>query len=136
MVSGERNKKNNMPINSYRDLDVWNRGVDLAVKIYETTRELPPEERYGLTSQMRRAAVSIPSNTAEGWGRHYPKEFINFLRKSNGSRTELETQLIIAERAKLLNPAIVAENLAELEIIGKQLLSLERSLERRIANGE
>ena len=132
MVSGEQKKKNIMPINSYRDLDVWNRGVDLAVKIYETTRELPPEERYGLTSQMRRAAVSIPSNTAEGWGRHYPKEFINFLRKSNGSRTELETQLIIAERAKLLNPAIVAENLAELEIIGKQLRSLERSLERNL----
>jgi four helix bundle protein len=130
MVSGEQKKKNNMPINSYRDLDVWNRGVDLAVKIYETTKELPPDERYGLTSQMRRAAVSIPSNTAEGWGRHYPAEFIQFLRKSNGSRTELETQLIIAERAKLLNPAIVAENLVELEIIGKQLLNLERSLKR------
>lgn len=132
MVSGEQHKKNTMPINSYRDLDVWNRGVDLAVRIYEVTRELPPEERFGLTSQMRRAAVSIPSNTAEGWGRHYPAEFINFLRKSNGSRTELETQLIIAERAKLLKPALVAENLADLEIIGKQLLSLERSIARNI----
>lgn len=121
-----------MHINSYRDLDVWNRGVDLAVRIYETTRELPPDERFGLTSQMRRAAVSIPSNTAEGWGRHYPAEFINFLRKSNGSRTELETQLIIAERAKLLNSVIVAENLAELEISGKQLLNLERSLARNL----
>lgn len=125
-----------MPINSYRELDVWNRGVDLAVRIYETTQDLPPEERYGLTSQMRRAAVSIPSNTAEGWGRHYPAEFINFLRKANGSRTELETQLIIAQRVKLLDATKVAENLAELEILGKQLLSLERSLQKRRATGE
>lgn len=84
-----------------------------------------------MTSQIRRASCSIPANIAEGWGRHYPAEFIQFLRKANGSRTELETHLLLAVEVGLCTESMVKPLLAESETLGKQLLSLERSLERR-----
>jgi four helix bundle protein len=125
-----------MKINDYRDLEVWQLGRTLVKEIYLLTKTFPPEERYGLTSQMRRAAVSIPSNTAEGWGRHYTAEFIQFLRKANGSRTELETQLILSQDLEMATPQQVEPLLQQANSIGRKLLNLERSLQTRMAKSE
>lgn len=83
---------------SHKDLIVWQKSTDLVISIYETTNQLPKEELYGLSQQMRRAAISIPSNIAEGQHRKSRKEFLQFLRIAYGSGAELETQVIIAER--------------------------------------
>jgi four helix bundle protein len=84
----------------YKELDVWNAGLDFVVHVYQVTNKFPKEESYGLTSQIRRAVVSIPSNIAEGAARKSDKEFIQFLHIALGSLAEAETQLIIAERLK------------------------------------
>ena len=93
----------NTPSRSYRDLIVWQKAVDLVAEIYRTTNEFPDREKYALASQMRRAAVSIPSNIAEGRSRSTAKDFRNFLHTSLGSATELETQLIIAQRLRYVD---------------------------------
>ena len=88
----------NTPARSYRDLIVWQKAIDLVAEIYKATDTFPDREKYALSSQMRRAAVSIPSNIAEGRSRSTRKDFINFLHTALGSGTELETQLIIGKR--------------------------------------
>jgi len=85
-------------IRSYNDLIAWQKGMDLVESIYEATRRLPGEERYGLISQMRRCAVSIPSNVAEGWGRRSRQEYVRFLLIARGSLYELLTQIEICRR--------------------------------------
>ncbi|MEK7115431.1 MAG: four helix bundle protein [Patescibacteria group bacterium] len=85
-----------MQIKSFKDLIVWNKAVYLAKEIYKITKDMPQSEMYGLVSQMRRAAVSIPSNIAEGKKRKTRKDFVQFLRVASGSAAELETQIIIA----------------------------------------
>ena len=120
-----------MPIESYRDLEVWQRARILVKTTYLATARFPPEEKFGLISQMRRAAVSVPSNIAEGWGRHYPAEFIQFLRKANGSLTELETQFLLSTDLEFLPPQQVDSILQETKILGRQILALERSLLRK-----
>ena len=85
-------------IHSYKNLIVWQRAIDLVIAIYELTEKFPKEEVYGLTSQMRRAAVSIPSNIAEGRYRGTRKDFIQFLRIAYSSGAELETQITIAKK--------------------------------------
>src|SRR3989344_2126402 len=87
-----------MTINSYKDLVVWQKGLELSKQIYLLTEEFPKEETYGLTSQMRRAAISIPSNIAEGRNRGTRKDFMQFLRISLGSTAELQTQVEIAKQ--------------------------------------
>ena len=87
-------------IRTHRDFDVWKEGIELVVKIYEN---FPKEEKYGLVDQIKRSAVSIPSNIAEGAARNSKKEFLQFLHISLGSISELETQLIIANRLGFLN---------------------------------
>jgi four helix bundle protein len=87
-----------MKIHSYKDLVVWKKAMELVVQIYELTEKFPSSELYGLTSQMRRAAISIPSNIAEGRRRGSKKEFLRFLLNAYGSGAELETQLEIAKR--------------------------------------
>ena len=82
---------------NHKDLIVWQKSMALVKRVYEVTRAFPHEEMFGLTSKMRRAAVSIPSNIAEGYGRIYDKERINFLSIALGSASELETQLMISE---------------------------------------
>jgi four helix bundle protein len=81
---------------TYKDLKIWIKGIELVAEVYSATKQFPSEELYGLSSQMRRSAVSIPSNIAEGWGRESNKSFIQFLRISKASLFELETQIIIA----------------------------------------
>jgi four helix bundle protein len=86
----------NKSTQSYKDLVVWQKGIQLAKQIYGFTRAFPNEERFGLTSQMRRAAVSIPSNIAEGQARRTTPEFIQFIAHAEGSAAELDTQIILA----------------------------------------
>ena len=86
----------NQSTQSYKDLVVWQKGIELAKRIYALTRRFPNEERFGLTSQMRRAAISIPSNVAEGQTRRTTPEFIQFVSHAEGSAAELDTQIILA----------------------------------------
>jgi len=120
-----------MQVKDYRELEVWQRGRNVAKAAYLLTRAFPREELYGMISQIRRAATSIPANIAEGWGRHYPAEFIQFLRMANGSRTELETHLILSVDAGLSKETDIQPLMQELTILGKQLLALERSLQKK-----
>lgn len=90
-------------MHNFRELKVWQRSMEVAKAVYETTAKFPANERYGLTSQINRSAVSIPSNIAEGAGRNSDKEFIQFLSIALGSAFELETQLILAKSFGLIN---------------------------------
>jgi four helix bundle protein len=96
---------------THKDLDVWKKAMDLAENIYNITSQFPVEEKYGLVSQIRRAAVSIPSNIAEGAGRNSNKEFIQFLYISMGSLSEVETQLLILQRLNLLSDNVSFEGI-------------------------
>ena len=89
-------------IQSYKDLLIWQKGIALIKSIYLLCDELPMEKIYGLQSQMKRAAISIPSNIAEGYGRNYSQNYIQFLRMARGSLLELETQLIISKELKMI----------------------------------
>ena len=113
--------------NSYRDLRVWEQSVDFSVRLYRMTNSFPTSEMYGLTSQMRRAAVSIPSNIAEGHERSRA-EYANFLRIARGSLAELETQTEIAARLGYLNAEQYGQLTALLTSIGKQLTVLHRRI--------
>ena len=116
---------------SHKDLKVWIKGIELVKSIYEITKLFPSNEQFGLTSQMRRAAVSIPSNTAEGCGRNSDKELIHFLYISLGSADELETQIIISKELGFLENE-KSEQLQSLifEII-KMTSSLIKSIKTR-----
>lgn len=118
-------------MNNYKDLKIWQKSVDLAVRIYEITQSFSKEEMYGLTMQMRRSAVSISSNIAEGAGRNSKKEFNNFLGISNGSACELETQLIISHRAKLIDQSIFTSIQLQIEEVQKMNWSLKKSLKTK-----
>lgn len=111
---------------SFKDLEVWKRGIDLVEDIYTLTAKFPSNEQFGLVSQMRRAAVSIPSNIAEGQGRKNPKEFIQFLYIAKGSLAEIETQLIICERLKLIPD--VTGLIDKMKVLRMMLLGLINSL--------
>ena len=87
-------------VRNYRELIVWQKAMDLVELVYQATEQFPKEELYGLTSQVRRSAVSIPSNIAEGQARKSTAEFLNFLSIANGSRAEMETQILLAQRLK------------------------------------
>lgn len=116
------------PMNNYKELKVWQKSVDLAVRIYGVTNSFPKEELYGLTSQLRRCAVSVPSNIAEGAGRNTKKDFNNFLGISNGSMCELDTQLIIAQRINFINASALESLQSDIIEIQKMNWSLKRSL--------
>jgi len=111
-------------INSYRDLRVWQRAMSLAEATYRLTRSFPREEQYGLTSQARRATVSIAANIAEGFGRGTRPAYVNFLRIAQGSLKELETHLMIAERVGLTTTAENEPLLAEADELGRMLRTL------------
>ena len=117
-----------MSTRHYKDLLVWQRAIDLAVASYHCTTKFPSHERYGITQQIRRAAISIPSNIAEGQGRYHRREFLHHLSFARGSLQELETQLIIGERLRF--PFGTApEMMYDLcEEVGRMLAGLRRSL--------
>jgi four helix bundle protein len=95
--------KHSSQVRSYRDLMVWRKGIELAKDIYTVTKNFPPTEVYGLTNQLRRAAVSVPSNIAEGQSRQSSKEFSHFLHISLGSLSEVDTQMVIAQELDYLS---------------------------------
>lgn len=115
----------------YKNLEAWKIGMDVVAAVYRLTRLLPNEERYALGDQLRRAAVSIPSNIAEGYARNLPAEFRHFLRIASGSRAEVQTQLLIAERVGLLTREQTQETLALVERLGGILHGLIASLRDR-----
>jgi four helix bundle protein len=111
-------------VRSYRDLQVWQRAMDVAVGTYELTRTYPREELFGLTSQSRRAAASIAANIAEGYGRASKPSYLNFLKIARGSLKELETHLILAERVGLTSSDAVRPVLAQTDEVGRMLHGL------------
>ena len=113
------------PMRTHLDLDVWKKSIQFVKKIYEITSKFPDTEKYGLTNQMRRCAVSIPSNIAEGAGRNSKKEFKQFLYISLGSISEIETQLIISTELSYLKDKSLLEELNE---IRKMLFGLIKSI--------
>jgi len=115
--------------NSYRDLNVWQKSMDLVVSIYKLTGNFPQSETYGLTSQIRRAAVSVPSNIAEGKGRS-DRDFSRFLLQARGSVWEAETQVEIALRLKYLKAAEAQELLAAASEISRMLNGMLNALSR------
>lgn len=120
-----------MSVTRFSDLLVWQKGVDFVIQLYGTTRNFPKDEIYGLTSQMRRAAVSIPSNIAEGHGRNSTGDYLRFLALAQGSCSELETQLLIASRLKYLSKQDWEDLLTNLLEIARMLSGLIASLRRR-----
>ena len=116
----------------HKSLDVWKESVDLSVCIYRLTSGFPKTEDFGLTSQMRRAGVSIPSNIAEGAGRGATKEFIQFLKIANGSLTELDTQLEIALKLGYISDSQKDKTDAVMESISAKLAGLLRNLRSRL----
>jgi four helix bundle protein len=112
-------------IKTYRDLEIWQRGIRFVGQIYAVTRNLPKEELYGLTSQIRRAAVSYPSNIAEGAARSSKKEFVQFLYVALGSLSEVETQLMIAENLRYLN---AKDLLHDIEVLRRMTLNFIKYL--------
>lgn len=109
---------------NHKDLIVWQKSMMLVTRLYQATQSFPKDEIYGITSQMRRAAVSIPSNIAEGYGRGYDKELIHFLYVSLGSASELETQLIISKDINYLS----LENFLELSLLNNEIIKMLSSL--------
>ena len=116
---------------SYEDLEVWKKAIDLSVNIYEMTKLFPMEERYGLTSQIKRSAVSIASNIAEGSGRSTERDFIRFIAIARGSASELKTQIIIAYRIGFLNEIDYEKSVRWIDEITRMLSGLRKSLEAR-----
>jgi four helix bundle protein len=116
---------------SYKDLIVWQKGIALAKIIYRLTRKYPVEEKFGLVAQMRRAAVSIPSNIAEGQARHTTGEFIQFISHAEGSVAELDTQLVLSIELEFLSDANAESVFSLINEIQKMLNALRRKLSAR-----
>ena len=113
-----------MKSSNYKELRVWQKSMDLTTKIYNLVKLLPKEETYALSDQMRRAAISIPSNIAEGQGRNSEKEYINFLSIARGSLWELETQLEICVRLGYVEQSIIADTLDLITEVSKMINGL------------
>jgi four helix bundle protein len=117
-----------VPIESYRSLVVWQKSVEFAVLVYRLLDKLPKHEQYGLCSQMQRAAVSIPSNIAEGKERQSNKDFSRFITIALGSLAELETQLLIAQKLDYLTDSDIRDVIQQADEIGKMLRGLFKTL--------
>lgn len=113
---------------SFRELRVWQAAMNLVEKVYRLTRRFPKHETYGLASQIQRAAVSIPSNIAEGHTREHIREYLHHLSIAQGSLAELETQVEIATRLKYVQPEQLEGVLSDVNSLGRQLYALRNSL--------
>lgn len=118
-------------VRSYRDLEVRRKALALVEMVYRISAYFPADERFGMTSQVRRTAVSVASNIAEGAGRRGSKEFHHFLGLASGSLAETETILILAQRLRMADPEQVTELLAQAAEVGRMLSGLKRSLNAR-----
>lgn len=119
-----------MTIRSYRDLEVWKKAMSLVTDVYRITQTFPKEEMYGLTSQIRRAASSVPANIAEGWGRNMTGEYVQFLRIARGSLLELETHVTIAENLGYVSQEANRQMANRTEEIGKMMCALIASIQK------
>ena len=115
-------------LKSYRDLEVWKKSIELAEMVYRISARFPSEEKFGLTSQVRRAAVSVPANIAEGAERHGTGEFLQFLGIASGSLAETETFLILAQRLGLTTSEQTKPLMSRASEVGRMLNGLKRSL--------
>lgn len=118
-------------MNNLKELKIWNKAIDLTVEVYKVTAEYPSDERFGLISQSRRAAVSIPSNIAEGAGRNSLKEFNN-LGVANGSCYELQTQLIVANKLEMIPDEILNPVLESIDELQKMTYGFQQMLDKKI----
>jgi four helix bundle protein len=116
---------------SYKDLVVWQKGIALAKLIYQLTKNFPSEEKSGLIAQMRRAAISVPSNIAEGQAQHTTGEFVQFISHAEGSVAELETQLILSVELKFCTPVAAARAFELVGELRRMLNALRRELSKR-----
>ncbi len=128
IFTGMENKK----IESYKDLIVWQKGIKLVDEVYAITKSFPQNEVFGLTSQIRRAGVSIPANIAEGWGRDSTKNYIQFIRISRGSLYELETLFVIARDLNYIDETIKSSVTGKIDEIGKMFNKLLQKLDSYI----
>ncbi len=119
-------------VKSYRDLDVWKQAMDLVEASYRVSERFPRSEEFGLRAQLRRSAISIPSNIAEGNGRSTTGDYLRHVSIAHGSLMEFETQLLIAGRLKYLDPQSLADLLAQADGIGRMLTSLARRLREKV----
>jgi four helix bundle protein len=120
-----------MSIQSYRDLIVWQKAIDLCVDVHNVTLRFPKQEMFGLSSQLNRSAVSVPSNIAEGHSRRTTLDYIHFLSITRGSLNEVETQLTLAMRYEYFPPAEHHELLEQCGEVGRMVNGLIDALERR-----
>ncbi len=120
-----------MSKSGYKDLIAWKKGMELVKSIYDATDGFPAHEMYGLVSQLRRAAVSVPSNIAEGKAHYSNRDFVRFLRHARGSLAEIETQILIADQRKYLEGKKTAQFGEQLDELGRILSGLINSLQNR-----
>ena len=125
-----------MVVNSYKDLKVWQKSMELAYMVYDLVKILPREELYALSNQMRRAVISIPSNIAEGFYRNTTREYIRFLSISKGSLGELETQIFLCEGLGYVKEDQTAPILQKCDETGKMLTALIKNLQSKLNRGE
>ena len=130
-MEAQRPAKATTEIRSYRDLIAWQKAMSLAERVYSATKLFPENEQYGLCQQLRRAAVSVPSNIAEGWGRGSRRDYAAFLRTARGSLYEVETQTILANKLGYLTDEQAQALLAEADTCSRVLHGLIRSLTER-----
>lgn len=121
-----------MGLKSYRDLEVWQRAVDLVVAVYQLSKVFPPEERFGLVSQIQRATVSIPADIVEGYARMHRGDYLHHLSIAKGSLAELETHLTVSVRLHLIERGMVMEVWGIVQEVGKMLTKLIQSLRNPI----
>ena len=115
-------------MNNLKELKIWHKSIDLAVEVYKVTSHFPAEEKFGLISQSRRAAVSISSNIAEGAGRSSSKEFNYFLGIANGSSFELQTQLVISNKLELISNEVLESLLLQIDELQKMNYGFQKML--------
>jgi len=121
-----------MTVQSYQELEVWKVAMDLATECYRVTKAFPKDELFGMTSQIRRAAASIPANIAEGQGREHTKEFLSHLSIARGSVKELETHLLLCQRVGLLKDADLPSLMTLCDRISQMLSRLRQALKRKL----
>jgi four helix bundle protein len=112
----------------YKELEIWKRSIILATKVYEITASYPAEEKYGMISQLRRSAVSVPSNIAEGAGRNSDKQFVHFLSIVVGSLFEVETQLLISKNVGIISDEDIVSLNSEASVLSKMIFKLQSKL--------
>lgn len=119
-------------MHNFRNLKVWQKAIELSTKIYSLTKNFPAEEKFGIISQIRRAAVAIASNIAEGAGRNSEKEFCYFLQVSLGSSYEMETQIVIAGNLNFLNDEAFNDTIISITEIKRMISEFQKSMENQI----